>query len=66
MASSVAVLLASAALACGKKSAAPLADLHAITRAEVQPDSRDVTYPIRDSSRLTQVATLLRALLTAG
>jgi hypothetical protein len=59
---SVVVLLIGAAFACGKKSVAPLAQIDAITRAQVQQDSQDATFPIDDSSRLTTVASFLRAL----
>jgi hypothetical protein len=59
---SVGVLCIGAALACGKKSVAPLSQIDAITRAQVQLDSQDATFPIDDSSRLTTVASFLRAL----
>jgi predicted small lipoprotein YifL len=54
-------LLAMSALACGKKNPAPLAQLGPITRAQVQRDSQDFTFPVTDSARLTALGALLRA-----
>jgi hypothetical protein len=57
----VVVLLAHTALACSKPPA-PLAQLQGLTRVYVQRDSEDFTFPITDSVRLTQLATVLRAI----
>lgn len=54
-------LLAMAALSCGEKNPAPLAQLGYITRAQVQRDSQDFTFPVTDSTRLTHLAALLRS-----
>lgn len=53
--------LAIFALACSKKPA-PLARVYNITRAQVQRDSQDFTFPLTDSTRLAALAALLRTM----